>query len=168
MEKQLDYEQVLEQYRPMISAIIRDFNIYKDFEDYEQIAMLALWKATQIYDEERGAFSSIAYTLMKRAVGDALRKNIQAAKQTPVESDTLQHLTESSTDENETLEWLILIFEKLSPEERKLAHMYWIEEIPNDELAELFQISYDGVTKRKYRLLTKLKKIASSIQKNET
>lgn len=105
---------------------------------------------------------------MKRAVGDALRKNIQAAKQTPVESDTLQHLTESSTDENETLEWLILIFEKLSPEERKLAHMYWIEEIPNDELAELFQISYDGVTKRKYRLLTKLKKIASSIQKNET
>lgn len=56
MEKQLDYEQVLEQYRPMISAIIRDFNIYKDFEDYEQIAMLALWKATQIYDEERGAF----------------------------------------------------------------------------------------------------------------
>lgn len=168
MEKQLDYERILEQYRPMISAIIRDFNIYKDFEDYEQIAMFALWEATKIYNEERGSFSSIAYTLMKRAVGDALYKNIRAAKQTPVESDTLQYLTESTTDENETLEWLSIIFEKLSPEERKLAHMYWIEEIPNDELAERFQISYDGVTKRKYRLLTKLKKIAYSIQNNKT
>lgn len=163
----MDYEQVLEQYRPMISAIIRDFNIYTDFEDYEQIAMLALWQAIQIYDEERGAFSSIAYTLMKRAVGNALRKNIRVAKQVPVESDTLQYLTETTTDENEAEEWLALIFEHLSPEEQQLAYLYWIEEKPNDELAQLFQISYEGVTKRKYRLLRKLKKIATSLQKND-
>jgi RNA polymerase sigma factor (sigma-70 family) len=59
------FNKIAIQYEPMIHKIILTLGIYKNREEFYQTGLIALWQASERYDQERGAFSSFAYPYIK-------------------------------------------------------------------------------------------------------
>lgn len=59
------FEQLAEQYEPMIHKIMSTLHIYKNKEEFRQLGLISLWEAQQNFNPEKGNFSSYAYTCMK-------------------------------------------------------------------------------------------------------
>lgn len=59
------FEQLANQYQPMIHKIIHTLKIYKNIDEFYQIGLIALWEAQKNYQEEKGCFHTFAYTMIK-------------------------------------------------------------------------------------------------------
>lgn len=73
------FEELVVQYKPMIYHMIHSLNIYKNEDEFFQIALIALWEAQARFDSEKGKFSTFAYSYMKG------RMMTELTKQTKVE-----------------------------------------------------------------------------------
>ncbi|WP_078378795.1 sigma-70 family RNA polymerase sigma factor [Sutcliffiella halmapala] len=69
-----EYEQVLQQYEPMIHKIIRTLHIYHDYDYYYHEATVALWHAMKEFNEEKGSFTAFAYTSIRGKLLNILKK----------------------------------------------------------------------------------------------
>ncbi|WP_404330250.1 sigma-70 family RNA polymerase sigma factor [Mesobacillus maritimus] len=68
------FEQVQEQYTPMIHCIIRKLSIYTNKDEFFQIGLIALWEAHRRFNPEKGLFSNYAYTYIKGSMMQELTK----------------------------------------------------------------------------------------------
>jgi len=56
-----DFNEVVEQYTPLIYHIIKKLNIYKQTDEYFQTGLIGLWEAYLKFDPNKGKFLSYAY-----------------------------------------------------------------------------------------------------------
>ncbi|EMT46180.1 sigma-70 family RNA polymerase sigma factor [Anoxybacillus flavithermus] len=71
----MSFETVVEQYRPLISYIIRKLHIRRHvIDEYMQIGLIALWEAYERYDETKGSFHSFAFKMIRWRIVSQLRK----------------------------------------------------------------------------------------------
>jgi len=63
--KPISFEDCLIQYTPMVKSLIKTLRIYKNYEDYYQVGLVALWHAYEHFKEEKGSFSNHAYTTVR-------------------------------------------------------------------------------------------------------
>lgn len=71
----MSFETVVEQYRPLISYMIRKLHIRRHVVDeYMQIGLIALWEAYERYDETKGSFHSFAFKMIRWRIVSQLRK----------------------------------------------------------------------------------------------
>ncbi|MBS4206632.1 sigma-70 family RNA polymerase sigma factor [Bacillus sp. FJAT-50079] len=75
MEK---FEDVVEQFTPMIYHVIHSLNIYKNIDEFFQTGMIALWEAKQRFDPDKGKFSTYAYSYIKGRIMTELSKHRKA------------------------------------------------------------------------------------------
>lgn len=75
MSSEQPFEETLEKFRPLIFHIMNILHIYKDKDEYFQIAVIALWKAAANYDEKKGSFSTYAYWTIKGMLLSQLKKD---------------------------------------------------------------------------------------------
>ena len=59
------FDQLAEQYTPMIHNIIHTLHIYKNKDEYFETGLVALWEASLHFNEEKGNFTSYAYSTIK-------------------------------------------------------------------------------------------------------
>jgi RNA polymerase sigma factor (sigma-70 family) len=59
------FEQLANQYQPMIHKIIHSLHIYKNQEEFYQTALIGLWEAKEHFDPNKGTFTNYAYTYIK-------------------------------------------------------------------------------------------------------
>jgi RNA polymerase sigma factor (sigma-70 family) len=59
------FEQLASQYEPMIQQIIHSLHIYKNKDEFHQHSLIALWKASKLFDPAKGNFSTYAYHYIK-------------------------------------------------------------------------------------------------------
>ncbi|MDV6376955.1 sigma-70 family RNA polymerase sigma factor [Sporosarcina sp. GW1-11] len=151
-----NFEDVLAQYEPMISAVIRKLNIYRDFEQFRQAGRVALWQAWSRFDESKGNFTPFAYRSIYGALLDELkRENRFSEAHTPVETDTVELLAGHTVDEEDC--GLNAALKTLPLEQRQLLIMLYVENLSQAECAKFFGITVAGVKKRRERILKKLK-----------
>lgn len=153
------FEDVLTQYEPMITASMRNLNIYRDHAHFRQIGRIGLWQAWTRYDEERGHFAPYASRSIRGAMLDELKKEIRFTDHvTQTEDILLEGLVEQ---EGQVLyEWsdhLTLAFEQLTRNERQLIQWFFIEGLTQAECAKKASISVAGIKKRRERMLVKLR-----------
>lgn len=157
------FEEVLEQYEPMISASIRKLNIYRDYESFKQVGRVALWQAWLRYDSNKGNFTPYAYRSIQGAMMDELKKeNRVETHTTQMEDEILERYAEETVPMDEA--WsnrLELAFEQLSVEERALINLLYVERRTQAESAKLAGISVAGIKKRRERMIGKLREILS-------
>lgn len=161
----MTFEQRYEQLKPMIFAIIRQLNLYKDVEDYAQIGAIALWEAYEQHTEENGAFEPFAYTVIRRAMIDELRKRVRFDDQTVLieKEETLDALEETHFSFEQLVtsyDTVQAIMQQLTDEEKTLLYEQYVNERPNEWLARQFDVSIEAVKKRKYRLKKKMQRLA--------
>lgn len=155
------FEQVLEQYEPMISATLRKLNIYRDHEQFRQESRVALWQAWERYDAKQGHFAPFAARSIRGAMLDLIkRENKFQDYVVQTEDQLLLGYLESEYEMMASVEWsdeLTCELEKLSETEKQLIQWLFANGLTQKECAEKAGISIAGIKKRRERLLTKLK-----------
>ncbi|WP_419958046.1 sigma-70 family RNA polymerase sigma factor [Psychrobacillus psychrotolerans] len=153
-----DFEEVLEQFDPMISACIRKLNIYKNHEIYRQAGRIALWKAWVKFDEGKGNFAPYAYRSIYGGMLDELKKEKRQEEYTdPVEDEKLAVMLEKSIVLSIVSEDLERAIESLQAQERELLIWIFVEEISLQQAATRVGITIPGIKKRRERILVKLR-----------
>ncbi|WP_226670463.1 sigma-70 family RNA polymerase sigma factor [Metabacillus litoralis] len=79
MYQDVRFVELHQQFEPMIYHIIKRLSIYKNKQEFYQIGCIALWEASERFDEEKGEFKSYAYSFiigrMKSALtGDRIKQ----------------------------------------------------------------------------------------------
>lgn len=87
----MEFEYVLEQFEPMISACIRKLSIYKNHELYRQEGRIALWKAWVRFDVEKGDFAPYAYRSIYGGMLDELKREKRQEEQVNTVEDEKWH-----------------------------------------------------------------------------
>lgn len=158
MEQQRNenFDEVLLQYEPMISAVIRKLSIYRDFENFRQTGRFALYQAWLRFDGTKGHFTPFAYRSIHGAMLDEMkRENRFSDVNTSVENETIELLAPPEIfDPHSDLHDAIIA---LPQEDRALLIKLYVENRSQAECAADFGISVPGIKKRRARLLKKLR-----------
>ena len=150
-----DFEQVNEQYAPMISALIRKLHIYRDYDTFRQVGKIALWQAFLRFDESKGSFTPFAYRSIQGAMLDELKRESRYTDHVTILGDEKFEEIADCYTENELPEWLDMI--SLTGSERLLLEELFIKDKSLAELAKSEGITLAGMKKRRERVLKKIK-----------
>lgn len=159
-----NFEEVANQYAPMISAIIRKLHIYRDYESFRQLGNIALWQAWQRFDDAKGNFTPYAYRSIQGAMLDELKRETKRNEQS---SHCDNEIKEESPEEYEESlpEWLEVSM--LNEHEKWLLDALYVRGCSLSELAVAENISLAGMKKRRQRLVNKLRETTLHPYKKE-
>ncbi|WP_431029985.1 sigma-70 family RNA polymerase sigma factor [Lysinibacillus sp. LZ02] len=153
----MEFEKLVTEMEPVIEKLLSKCRIYKNRDEYKQIAFIALWQAWETYDSNKYDLKAYVYNQMWYDVIDALRKN--AKKESRFIATTDEKMTfyveqkQQAISENSLFE---KVAGQLKEEEKKLLHDVFIKDKSNEQLAKEYGISVEGIRKRKHRLRQKL------------
>ncbi len=117
------FEQIAEQYTPMIYKIINSLHIYKNKDEFYQTGLIALWEACTNFDKSKGSLTSYAYSFIKGKIMTELSKSKKQEERsvypdeaywdtlrdeqpgTPFETDFLQSFCSDLTEKES--KWLL-------------------------------------------------------------
>jgi DNA-directed RNA polymerase len=152
------FEQILEQYRPMIHHMIRKLNIYKNQEEFEQIGLIALWEAYENIQEEKGSFTSYAYVTIRGKMLTALSK-ARRSEDTFVypKEEFWNGETDPDLRQPLELETLLAYCDGLTENETKWVVGTFYHQLKIGEIAEREGKSISAVKKWRQGALAKLK-----------
>ena len=154
----LQFEQLVHEMEPIIERLLSKCRIYKNRDEYKQVALVALWKAYTSYDCTKYHFKAYLYNQMRYDIIDALRQNVKKEQRyLPTTDEKLTFYVEGTQQIIENYPRIEKVIEQLNEEEKQLLKLAFIEQRSNEELAGAYKISVEGIKKRKYRLRMKLK-----------
>lgn len=153
-----NFEEVLEQYEPMIYACIRKLRIYKNHSEFVQAGRVGLWKAFQRYDRGRGDFAPFAYSSIYGSILDELKKSYANEQQVvPTETDVLERIIGVKEEVVTLEESVIKALSQLKPSEQHLIQLLFIEGYSLDEVASQMGMTKESLKKKRQRTLKKMK-----------
>lgn len=158
----LKNEEVILQYEPMISSMLRQLHIHRDHDHFRQAARLALWIAIGKYDPSRGHLAPFAYRTIRGAMLDELKKEGRYGDTfTATEGMKLEYLAGATagpdTDSDPRMDRLRDAVPRLSSAEVLFLRQLFEDRLPHAVIARTEGISVPGVKKRRERLLLKLR-----------
>ncbi|MFC7685303.1 sigma-70 family RNA polymerase sigma factor [Ureibacillus sp. GCM10028918] len=156
-----NFEQVLDQYEPMISSVLRKARIYKNRDHFRQVAIIALWQAWQHYDPTKGSFTPYAHRMMLTSLYTAMRKDNQYSEsQIPYEKDKLTTVAQYADLKNmpsSAFATLETVAEYLTEDEFELLKDLYYHQYKYEELSHKYIASVAALKKRRDRILKKLR-----------
>lgn len=150
-----DFTEVEAQYAPMISALIRKMHIYRDYEVYRQVGLVALWQAWARFDQKKGDFTPYAFRTVHGAMLDELSREGRYTQLFLLSEGGHFEELEMPVPDEKLPEWVTEI--ELQDSERKLLKELFEEDKGVRQLAAFYGISVAGIKKRRARLLQKIK-----------
>ncbi|QFT88544.1 RNA polymerase sigma factor SigS [Bacillus sp. THAF10] len=149
---QAPFEEIHQQYTPMIHHIIKTLNIHSDKELYFHEASVALWEATLTFKCHKGAFSSYAYSCMRGKVLNLLKKEI---KRSSTEICTLSLPEQPIFLTNAMIE---INIKNLTPKQKIWVIEYVINGKKLNEIAKENEVTVSAVKSWRKEAIKKLKK----------
>ncbi|MDQ0229491.1 sigma-70 family RNA polymerase sigma factor [Metabacillus malikii] len=155
-----DFNDLYEKYMPMINHILSKLSIYKNKEEFRQIGRIALWEASQRFDERKGKFQSYAYAFILGRIKSALtkeRKNIE--KSLPLDDfnyveETYYHEDFANIISKSIIEQVSLL---LSTNQKKWFEAYYLYGKSPSEIANEEGVSISAVKSWRRDTLNKLR-----------
>lgn len=72
--KPVTFTETVALYEKMIKNQMKKLCIYRDYEEYYQCGLIALWRAYEKYDEEKGSFPAYALVTVRGYLLERLKK----------------------------------------------------------------------------------------------
>ncbi|MFC0475573.1 sigma-70 family RNA polymerase sigma factor [Robertmurraya beringensis] len=139
-----NFNEIAKQYEPMIHKIILTLGIYKNREEFFQTGLIALWQASERYDQERGAFPSFAYSYIKGYLQTEMTKrNKYEEHYVSVDDDSWELIPDLSCQL--PLQWENLNYEELTNKEKKWLMYTVIYGLTIKEIATIEKVSQSAV-----------------------
>ena len=156
-----NFEELVEQYTPMIHRILQSLSIYRNKDEFQQTALIALWEAQLGFAPQKGSFTNYAYSYIKGKLLLELtqRSRYEAGNVYPNE-EYWEVIEGDYSDRPLELEQLLSYCEGLSKKETKWVVAAFVEDLSVKEMAEREKVSVSAVKQWK---LSALKKLRSSL-----
>ena len=150
-------EALIKRYRYIVDVVLNKYRIYYDREEFEQIAMIALWQALENFDESKGGLESYLYSMIRFTISKALQKKYVEIEHTEISDERFQFL--SSNDDERNFEKVMVreILTFLKEEERRIIELSYIYGLTNKEISKLLGKSEESVKKKRNRIIKKLR-----------
>jgi RNA polymerase sigma factor (sigma-70 family) len=157
------FERLLVQYQPMIHKIIRTLSIYKNFEEFYQIGLIALWDASNRYDPSKGNFKSYAYSFISgRILTELSKMNKNEERNIHPEEEYWDHVKDDRrTDLEDELD-IGALCESLTVNQKKWLMYAYFDTLSIKEIAERENVSLSAV--KSWRCGARVKLIANKKQ----
>lgn len=141
-----NFDKLVQQYDAMIWKIIHSLHIYKNQREFYQTGLIALWEAERGFFEERGNFTSYAFSYIR---GKLLTELTQRRKQEDTclypEEEFWNHI-EDETKLHYLEEEIILTYcERLTENQRKWVLYTSLADLSIKEIADIEQVSMSAV-----------------------
>src|SRR4051812_20286611 len=149
-----DFEQLATQYKNMIHSIIHALHVYKNQDEFYQIGLLALWDASKNFDEQKGSFSTYAYSFIKGRMLSLLRSEKKREDRTLYPSEEYWNSLECETRMMEK-ENILSYFHHLTDKQEKWALSHFYYGLSNKEIAIRENVSLSTVKNWKKLTLEK-------------
>ncbi|MCM3735392.1 sigma-70 family RNA polymerase sigma factor [Bacillus cytotoxicus] len=110
--KPVTFTETVALYEKMIKNQMKKLCIYRDYEEYYQCGLIALWRAYEKYDEEKGSFPAYALMTVRGYLLEQLKKSRRCQDR---ETCTEQNILESIGGEekrSEVFEYMSMLEEK--------------------------------------------------------
>ena len=150
-----DFEQLATQYSKMIHSIIHTLHIYKNQDEFYQIGLLALWDASKNFNEQKGSFSTYAYSYIKGRMLSLLRSEKKREDHTLYPSEDYWNQLECETNMMEK-ENLLSYFHHLTDKQEKWVLSYFYLGLSNKEIALRENVSLSAVKNWKKTAMEKV------------
>ncbi|WP_428910019.1 sigma-70 family RNA polymerase sigma factor [Niallia sp. Krafla_26] len=153
----MDFQELATHYSKMIHSIIHSLHIYKDHDEFYQIGLIALWNASENFDETKAQFSTYAYHFIKGRMLTHLKKEKKQedASTTMSEEDWLQLGYHDCFLEKETL---LSHFYHLTEKEEQWVMLRYYEGLSNKEIADRLGLKVTTVRACERRAMSKVMK----------
>jgi RNA polymerase sigma factor (sigma-70 family) len=138
------FNEIVKQYEPMIHKIILTLGIYKNREEFFQTGLIALWQAAERYNQERGSFSSYAFSYIKGHLQTEMTKrNKYEEHYVSVDDESWDLIPDLSC--NLPFEWEELDCKELTEKEKKWLMYTVIYGFTVKEIATIENVSPSAV-----------------------
>lgn len=153
------FEHVAEAYKPMIFSIMRKLHITKEYDEYYQLGLIALWEAYQNFQPDKGSFSSFAYKKIYWKIVSNLRKQLRTQSNECLMAEESPYLSASSyKNQYDFYTTLESILHDLTPLQKAWVTGYIYEGKSLKEIAQEQGVSVGAVKQWRIKTLQKLRK----------
>lgn len=156
------FEEVLESVQPMISSILTSLRIYKDYDYYRQVAAIAVWKAWLKADPTKGQLSGYIYSNIKgELLNELIKEKNYLEKIATVDDETLDYFRSEFEREEynypQSSNFLESLICQLKQVERSILYLYYVEDLSDQDIANILGFSVAAIKKRRQRIIKKLR-----------
>jgi RNA polymerase sigma factor (sigma-70 family) len=152
------FNELVAQYQPMIHKIIQSLHIYRNEDEFYQTGLIALWEASQSFNESKGSFSNYAYAYIKGKMLTQMSQNNQhQEKHVLPEMEFWECIEDQGSSLFLEKETILTYCEGLTGKEAKWVMASFIEQLTNKEIAEKENVSISAVKQWKSGALRKMK-----------
>ncbi len=153
------FEDVVEDYRPMIYHIIKSLQIYKDVEEYFQTGMIALWDAQQRFDPNKGAiFSTYAFSYIKGRIMTDLKNSRKLEDRNVYPEESYWEMEVDNGEQRLQLANLLFYCTDLTEKQKQWVIYTFYYGMTIQEIAKHERVSPSAVKKWRVGAIPKLKK----------
>ena len=140
------FEQLVDQYQPMLHKIIHSLHLYKNQDEFYQHSLIALWEASQRFDSQKGSFTNYAYTYIKGYLLMELKKSHQDQERYVQPDEQFWDLAADSHSDDPLQEEILLSYcTTLTPNQKKWLLYTVCDRLSIKEIAELEKVSLSAV-----------------------
>ncbi|MEH7461642.1 sigma-70 family RNA polymerase sigma factor [Bacillus thuringiensis] len=109
--KPVTFMETVALYEKMIKNQMKKLCIYRDYEEYYQCGLIALWRAYEKYDEEKGSFPAYALVTVRGYLLEQLKKECRVQdKEVCTEHYILENIG-GEEKQRETFEYMSMLEE---------------------------------------------------------
>lgn len=143
----------------MIQKIMHSLHIYKNQQEFYQTGLIALWEASQTFEERKGTFSNYAYTSIKGKMLSEMTQNNHYKEKNilPPNEEFWERIEGQDSSlflEKETIQTYC---EGLTEKEATWVMESYINQLSIKEIAESENVTVSAVKQWKLGALRKLK-----------
>lgn len=149
----------MEQYGPMVTHIIGAMvSNREDVEELVHDVFICAFSAIGRFNPQKSTFATWIGRIARNCAIDRLRHTRPVHVQLP-------EMTDDPPDADERLPLLDQALEQLSPEERMVITLAYLDEMPLDEVAAIMESNANAISSRLYRIKNKLASIINELQR---
>ncbi|WP_407271217.1 sigma-70 family RNA polymerase sigma factor [Radiobacillus sp. PE A8.2] len=156
------FQDILSEHENMIYYLMNKLGIRDPEQEFYQEGIIALWKATNNYDPNKGKFSTYAYFLIHKTLISLIRKkNRQTEKENAYIASASAELSMVSTMIQPNIDPYLLnkIEKALSKKQMIWFTLFVLDDVSIKEIARRHQVSTDAVKNWARLAKPKLRKI---------
>ncbi|HAQ06383.1 MAG TPA: RNA polymerase subunit sigma-24 [Bacillus bacterium] len=159
------FDQLAQQYEPMIHKIIRSLNIYKNKEEYFHSGLIGLWEAAKAFNPEKGEFTNYAYSYIKgQILNEMNRNNKQDERCIHPKEEYWETVKDENPESPLEIEFLLSYCQDLTERETKWVIYTCVEFLSVREIAEKEHVSLSAVKQWRNGAKRKLKDLIDIVE----
>ncbi|EIT83920.1 RNA polymerase factor sigma-70 [Fictibacillus macauensis ZFHKF-1] len=155
----MEFETLAEQFEPLIKSQIRKLGVARQFEEYYQIGLIALWQASTRFKEEKGDFGPFAYQTVRGMMLSHLRNERKHQQETTLTAEQADAISAPSVSMPSDLEEWSYYLAQLTANQQQWVIKKIIYGMKESEIAEAAGVTIGAVKSWRRQALTHLRKL---------